>query len=243
MGFPAGSDGKESACNSGDPGWIPGLGRFRRRRKWQPTPVFLSGKSHGQRSLVGYSPWGCEKSDTTEEYFSLSLGQQRLPYEIPQGDTQHHKHQKWISHCSGSLRSGRQHRPSLVSFLYLTCRQPPSHPLCPRKAFPVQRGSKPSVSSYRDTNPVMRTLPPAPWPHQINNSSSEDIHKRISILKPQTRRKLGQTYNWQGTCIQNVYSVRKTQHVSSRKKFLMSLKSEHFGREDMLTASEHRQRW
>ena len=34
--------------------------------KWQPTPVFLPGESHGQRSLVGYSPWGCKESDTTE---------------------------------------------------------------------------------------------------------------------------------------------------------------------------------
>ena len=33
---------------------------------WQPTPVFLPGKSHGWRSLVGYSPWGCKESDTTE---------------------------------------------------------------------------------------------------------------------------------------------------------------------------------
>ena len=36
------------------------------RRKWQPTPVFLPGESHGQRSLVGYSPWGDKESDTTE---------------------------------------------------------------------------------------------------------------------------------------------------------------------------------
>ena len=36
------------------------------RRKWQPTPVLLPGKSHGQRSLVGYSPWGRKESDTTE---------------------------------------------------------------------------------------------------------------------------------------------------------------------------------
>ena len=36
------------------------------RRKWQPTPVFLPGEFHGQRSLVGYSPWGCKESDTTE---------------------------------------------------------------------------------------------------------------------------------------------------------------------------------
>ena len=33
---------------------------------WQPTPVFLPGESHGQRSLAGYSPWGCKELDTTE---------------------------------------------------------------------------------------------------------------------------------------------------------------------------------
>ena len=45
------------------------------RRKWHPTPVLLPGKSHGRRSLVGCSPWGCEESDTTERlhfHFSLS---------------------------------------------------------------------------------------------------------------------------------------------------------------------------
>ena len=36
------------------------------RRKQLPTPVFLPGKFHGQRSLGGYSPWGCKESDTTE---------------------------------------------------------------------------------------------------------------------------------------------------------------------------------
>ena len=46
-----------------------------RRRQWHPTPVLLPGKSHGWRSLVGYSPWGREESDTTERlhfHFSLS---------------------------------------------------------------------------------------------------------------------------------------------------------------------------
>ena len=41
-----------------------------RRRQWQPTPVLLPGKSHGQRSLVGCSPWGHEESDT---YWATSL--------------------------------------------------------------------------------------------------------------------------------------------------------------------------
>ena len=66
MGFSGGSDGKKSACSAGDLGSIPGLGGFPGEREWQLTPVFLPGESHGQRSLAGYSPWGCKESDTTE---------------------------------------------------------------------------------------------------------------------------------------------------------------------------------
>ena len=50
-------------------GWSPkyrGTYRNARRRRWHPTPALLPGKSHGQRSLVGCSPWGHEESDTTE---------------------------------------------------------------------------------------------------------------------------------------------------------------------------------
>ena len=44
------------------------------RRQWQPTPVLLPGKSHGRRSLVGYSPWGLEELDMTERlHFHFSL--------------------------------------------------------------------------------------------------------------------------------------------------------------------------
>ena len=45
---------------------IPGLGRSPWSRKWQRTPEFLPGEFHGQRSLAGYSAWGCKESDTTE---------------------------------------------------------------------------------------------------------------------------------------------------------------------------------
>ena len=61
--------GKESACNAGDTGdasLILESGRFPWRKKWQPTPVFLPGESHGQRSQVGYSPRGRKESDTPE---------------------------------------------------------------------------------------------------------------------------------------------------------------------------------
>ena len=63
-GFPGGLDGKESACNVGDPGLIPRVGRF--PGEGNGNPVFLPGESHGQRRLASYSPWSCKESDTTE---------------------------------------------------------------------------------------------------------------------------------------------------------------------------------
>ena len=57
---------KDSPANVGDMSSIPGLRRSP-ERKWQPTLVFLPGKVHGQRSLVGYSPRGHKESDTTEQ--------------------------------------------------------------------------------------------------------------------------------------------------------------------------------
>ena len=48
--------------------WIQSwVGKILWRRAWQPTPVFLLGESHGQRSLAGYSPWGHKESDMTEQ--------------------------------------------------------------------------------------------------------------------------------------------------------------------------------
>ena len=55
---------KNSPANAGDVkrcGFDPWVGKILQRRKWQPTPVFLLGESHGQGSLVGYSPWGHKK--------------------------------------------------------------------------------------------------------------------------------------------------------------------------------------
>ena len=64
---------KEPACNAGDIGSILGSGRSPGRRKWQPTPVFLSGNSHGQRSLAGYSSWGSQESVMTIYTYTLGL--------------------------------------------------------------------------------------------------------------------------------------------------------------------------
>ena len=70
-GFPSGSAGEEPACNVGDLGLIPGLGRPRGEGNGNPLQYFLPGKSHGQRSLAGCSPWGLKDSDIER----LSLAQ------------------------------------------------------------------------------------------------------------------------------------------------------------------------
>ena len=66
MGLPQWLSGKEFTCNAGDVSWIPGCERSPGERAQQPTPVLLPGESHGQRSLVGYSPGGCKHSYMTE---------------------------------------------------------------------------------------------------------------------------------------------------------------------------------
>ena len=66
--FQGGAVIKDPPDNAGDPGSIDRwVGKIPWRRKWQPTPVFLPGESHGQRSLVGYSPWGGKELDMTEQ--------------------------------------------------------------------------------------------------------------------------------------------------------------------------------
>ena len=64
MGFPGGTVIKNLPANAGDTGdasLIPVLGRSPGVGNGNPTPVFLPGKFHGQRNLVGYSPWGCKR--------------------------------------------------------------------------------------------------------------------------------------------------------------------------------------
>ena len=66
VGFPDGSEGKESACNAGDLGSIPGLGRSPGGGHGDPLQYSCLENLCGQQSLVGYSPWGRKESDTTE---------------------------------------------------------------------------------------------------------------------------------------------------------------------------------
>ena len=62
----------------------PWVGKISWRRKWQPTPVLLPRKSHGWRSLVGYSPWGRKESDTTERlhFHFIFTAWRRAPHRV-----------------------------------------------------------------------------------------------------------------------------------------------------------------
>ena len=62
-----GSEGKASAFNAGRSGFDPWVRKILWRRKWQPTPVPLPGKSHRRRSPAGYSPWGHKELDMTKQ--------------------------------------------------------------------------------------------------------------------------------------------------------------------------------
>ena len=66
MGFPGGTSGKNLPANTGgirDVGFIPGSGRAPGGEHGNPLQYFCLENPHGQRSLAGYSPWGCKESD------------------------------------------------------------------------------------------------------------------------------------------------------------------------------------
>ena len=65
-GFPGGSVVKNPPANPGECGFNPWVRKIPWKREWQPTPVFLHGEPHGQRIMVGYSPWGHKELDMTE---------------------------------------------------------------------------------------------------------------------------------------------------------------------------------
>ena len=67
MGFPCGSDSKESVCMAGDTGSIPRSKRSPGEGNGNPPPVFLPGEFYGQRSLAGYSLWVYKELEATEE--------------------------------------------------------------------------------------------------------------------------------------------------------------------------------
>ena len=113
MDFPGGSDGKASVCNVGDLGSIPGSGRSPGEGNGQSIPVLLPGKSHGQRSLVGYSPWGHKELDTTELlhfHFHFVSGESTKDMNGPQISKDSHqpwKSSTWLYPLVLAMRKGR----------------------------------------------------------------------------------------------------------------------------------------
>ena len=73
FGFPGGSEVKAPASNAGDLGSIPGLGRSPGEGNGNPLQYFLPGKFREQRSLLGYSPWGCKESDMIEHRHATQM--------------------------------------------------------------------------------------------------------------------------------------------------------------------------
>ena len=105
LGLPRWCSGKESAYQWGRYRrcrFNPWVGKIPWRRKWQPTPVVLPGKLHGQRSLEGYNPWGCKElgmtewlnTDTTHGRSALNF-LKRFHVVFHSGWTSVHSHQWW----------------------------------------------------------------------------------------------------------------------------------------------------
>ena len=115
LGFPGGSGSKESVYNAGDLGSIPGSGRSPRGGHDNPLQYSCLENPHGQRSLVGCSPWGCKESDMTkrlstqEGKWQRSLKQEH-PWERWPGNT------RFVRATPEYHRSGvdgpQVHRPS-----------------------------------------------------------------------------------------------------------------------------------
>ena len=147
QGFPGGAVGKEATCQCRRHttwGFDPWVGKIPWRRKWHPTPVLLPGKSHGQRSLVGYSPWGRKESDTTERlhfhffhflslwtFYALGLW---LYLWIFWGFSEEFERHSFLSLVSGGQRS------KLLKFCYFLVIFPPlvtgGHPVSKLPALP-----------------------------------------------------------------------------------------------------------
>ena len=90
-------------------------------REWLPTPVFLTGISHGQRSLVGYSPWGLKELDTTEQHTHTHT----------HTHTRTHTDTTWPDWRTGNTKMKRVEFPSSMSFLLLFTGPSSYHGECP----------------------------------------------------------------------------------------------------------------
>ena len=113
-GFPGGASGKKPACQyrrCKRRGLDPWVRKIPWRRALQPTPVFLPGESHGQKSLAGYSPWRRTESDTTEATWHTQWEAAVYSTGIPPWDT--------LMTWGWGLMGGRFKREGIYVYLWL----------------------------------------------------------------------------------------------------------------------------
>ena len=149
LGFPGGSDGQESACNVGDLGLNSRLGRSSGGGHGNPLQYSCLENPHGQKSLVGYSPWGHKKLDMTEwlsTHRMRDLNSRHLPLTV-------------LEDRKSKIRVPTQWRSSL-----LTCTQLPSHSPGQGEAQTPSWG--PQVNLM--TTSKLTYLPKAPSPNTIS---------------------------------------------------------------------------
>ena len=126
-----------------------------RRRQWQPTPVVLPGKSHGQRSLVGCSPWGREESDMTERLHctfhfhalkkEMATHSSTLAWEIPWME----EPGRLQSMGSGRVRHDWATSLSLFTFMHWRRKWQPTPVFLPGESQGREPGGLPSMGSHR----------------------------------------------------------------------------------------------
>ena len=157
----------------------PSLLIFTWRRRWQPTPVFLPGKSHGRTSLVGYSPWGCKESNTTERlhftHFMLYHWRRKwqpTPVFLP-GES--HGHRSLAGHGPWSPRGLDRTEVTKHARTYLY--------QCP-SPFPQPRASffflLAMPCGILDSHPGIEVVPPALEAQSLDRwTAREGPHKRV----------------------------------------------------------------
>jgi len=160
---------------------------FPRGRKWHPTAVLLPGKSHGQRSLVGCSPWGREESDMTERlhfHFSLScIGEgndnplQCSCLENPRdggarwaavyGVAQSRTRQKWLSSSRGFPGGSVIKESAYNAGNYLQCRRPRFDPLGQEDRLGKEVATHSSILTWK----IPWTEDPGPWDCKVSDTT------------------------------------------------------------------------
>ena len=173
-------------------GFNPWVGNIPWRRKWQSTPVFLPGESHGQRSLVGYSPWTHKELDTSDRVTNTFPFMGRRGWGSPQRwELPRKSLRAWdLVKRSGFFREGVQTLGCLLLLSYLL----PSEEF--RKCHPSFTGDNRGMESVKDVGPVLSfckrcllTLPGRwcreqrcrgvwSWPHRV--------HAPLSAVRPHT---------------------------------------------------------